>query len=307
MSHHDHPSHVHHHFDNEVQQFDADKMGMWLFLVTEIMIFAGLFCIYVLYRTHNPEIFHYGHTFLNKNLGAANTLILLTSSLTMAWGVRAAQLSQKKLLLTMLALTMLCAFAFLGIKYVEYSSKFEHGTLYGDRYVWQGEHGTEHSADGISMADAAQAAMEARSTEAAVPLETHDLAAHEAGQPAAAGADAAALPMEVPKSDFAVAPEGSQGFEIRSPAELGAEKDAAKHDIPQPAKAHLFFSIYFIMTGLHGIHVVIGIICIFIIFMYSARGAYNSTYYTPVDMVGLYWHLVDLIWIYLFPLLYLVD
>ena len=304
MSHHDHPSHVHHHFDNEVQQYDADKMGMWLFLVTEIMIFAGLFCAYVIYRTHNPEIFHYGHTFLDKTLGALNTLILLTSSLTMAWGVRAAQLSQRKVLLTMLGLTMLCAFGFLGIKYIEYSKKFEHGTLYGDRYTWQsedGEHGAGHGTEAISMADAARAAAEARTAEAVVPPETPDITA-----PEAAGGTTS-LPMEVPKSKFAIAPEGPAGFTANEQQIAKAELEAHHPEIPQPAKAHLFFSIYFIMTGLHGIHVVIGIICIFTIFVFSARGAYDSTYYTPVDLVGLYWHLVDLIWIYLFPLLYLVD
>lgn len=163
MSHHDHPSHVHHHFENEVQQFDSDKMGMWLFLVTEIMIFAGLFCAYIIYRTHNPEIFHYGHQFLDKQLGALNTLILLTSSLTMAWGVRAAQLSQKKTLLTMLALTMLCAFGFLIIKYFEYSAKIHHGTLYGDRYVWQtDEHGGEHGASGDEAHSMAEAVADAQ-------------------------------------------------------------------------------------------------------------------------------------------------
>jgi cytochrome c oxidase subunit 3 len=307
MSHHDHPSHVHHHFENEVQQFDSDKMGMWLFLVTEIMIFAGLFCVYVLYRTHNPEIFHYGHSFLDKNMGALNTLILLTSSLTMAWGVRAAQLSQKKTLLTMLGLTMILAFGFLVVKYFEYSAKFEHGTLYGDRYTWQSDHNGEYSSEGISMADAAQAAAEARKQEALAPPPVHDMATHEAGHPAQPGSTDSSLAMEVPKSNFAIAPEGPGGFVANEQELAKAESKGHKADFPQPAKAHLFFSIYFIMTGLHGIHVVIGIICIFIIFLYSARGAYNSTYYTPVDLVGLYWHLVDLIWIYLFPLLYLVD
>jgi len=279
---------------------------MWLFLVTEIMIFAGLFCAYVLYRTHNPEIFHYGHTFLDKNLGAANTLILLTSSLTMAWGVRAAQLSQKKILLTMLALTMLCAFGFLGIKYVEYKAKFDHGTLYGDRYTWQPAHGEEHGTEGVSMEDAARAAADAAAAEASAPPVPHDMAVHEAGHPAEAGAGAGG-PMEVPKSNFAIAPEGPSGFTVNEAQIARAEAREHKSEVDQPAKAHLFFSIYFIMTGLHGIHVVIGIICIFTIFVFSARGAYNTTYYTPVDLVGLYWHLVDLIWIYLFPLLYLVD
>ena len=302
MSHHDHPSHVHHHFENEVQQFDSDKMGMWLFLVTEIMIFAGLFCAYVIYRTHNPEIFHYGHQFLDKTWGAINTLVLLTSSLTMAWAVRAAQLSQQKLLLTMLGLTMLWAFGFLGIKYVEYGSKIKHGTLYGDRYVWQTDHHGAHeddhadehgddlaqgNADGHSIIEAAQDAYAAR--DAAVAAGT------------AVGTTNAS--MELPSSQFAPAPAGADNFTVN---EAEAEA-AAPHETPQPAKAHLFFSIYFIMTGLHGIHVVIGIICIFTIFVFSLRGAYNTTYYTPVDLVGLYWHLVDLIWIYLFPLLYLVD
>lgn len=291
MSHHDHPSHVHHHFENETQQFDSDKMGMWLFLVTEIMIFAGLFCAYIIYRTHNPEIFHYGHQFLDKTWGAINTLVLLTSSLTMAWAVRAAQLSQKKTLLTMLSLTLLCAFAFLGIKYVEYSEKISHGTLYGNRYVWQSDHG-KHAGE------------EAHAEEAA----TEEVAATPAANDAGAEGDMTTnASMEAPSSQFAPAPEGPSGFAVDG-QEADSEPAAGAHaEMDQPAKAHLFFSIYFIMTGLHGIHVVIGIICIFTILVLSARGAYNSTYYTPVDLVGLYWHLVDLIWIYLFPLLYLVD
>ena len=304
MSHHDHPSHVHHHFENEVQQFDSDKMGMWLFLVTEIMIFAGLFCAYIIYRTHNPEIFHYGHLFLDKTWGAVNTLVLLTSSLTMAWGVRAAQLSQKKTLLLMLGLTMACAFGFLGIKYIEYSSKFDHGTLYGSRYVWQTGHHGEHGADVAGHAGDEHSADEHAEDGHA---DTADAMSTDASAEAAAGMETTNASMDMPASKFAPAPEGPSGFEMKSEEEKAAAAEQAKHDFPQPAKAHLFFSIYFIMTGLHGIHVVIGIIAIFIIFLLSARGAYNSTYYTPVDMVGLYWHLVDLIWIYLFPLLYLVD
>ncbi|MCB1218793.1 cytochrome c oxidase subunit 3 [bacterium] len=193
----------------------------------------------------------------------------------------------------MLGLTMACAFGFLGIKYVEYSAKIHHGTLYGDRYVWQtDEHGGEHGASGdeAEMHSLAEAAQDAN----AVHLDAM-----------AGGTQLTDASMKLPSSQYAPAPAGPEGFDINEPAEAKAEE--ATHKFEQPAKAHLFFSIYFIMTGLHGIHVVIGIICIFVIFVLSAKGAYNSTYYTPVDLVGLYWHLVDLIWIYLFPLLYLVD
>ncbi|NUQ61618.1 MAG: cytochrome c oxidase subunit 3 family protein [Pirellulales bacterium] len=227
-----------HHYQSYKQQFEAGKLGMWIFLLTEILLFGGLFCAYAVYRANHPEIFIYAHHFLDKNLGAINTAVLIFSSFTMAWGVRCAQLNQRKLLMVMLSLTLLCACGFLGIKYVEYKHKWEDGLLWAGKY-----HPVEH----------------------------------------AEPADHAARPPGRPEAQSALQrPEG-------------------------PRYAGIFFSIYFMMTGLHGLHVLAGMAAIAWILVRAANGHFNSHYFGPVDYVGLYWHLVDLIWIYLFPLLYLIH
>src|SRR5262245_10630971 len=134
MSQHASP-HLQHHFDTEEQQFDAGKLGIWLFLATEVLLFGGLFVAYAIYRANHPEIFVYAHQFLDKILGGTNTVILLCSSLTMAWAVRAAQLGQRRLLVVLLSLTLLGGFGFMGIKYAEYKAKWEHGLLPGTHFA----------------------------------------------------------------------------------------------------------------------------------------------------------------------------
>ena len=269
----EHPPQLQHHFETVGQQFDAGKLGMWLFLATEILLFGGLFCAYAVYRANHPEIFEYAHTFLDPVLGGTNTVVLLCSSLTMAWAVRAAQLGQQRLLRVLLALTILGGFGFMGIKYVEYKAKWEHGLLWGTRYAphveGEGAHGTE-------PAPAAPAAV--------VPA-----------TPQGTGADRTTIapPAQGPSGTVAEAPhdEGSHG---------------AAHPA-RPNNVQIFFGIYFLMTGLHGIHVVLGMAAIGWILKRSFRGDFGPQYFTPVDFVGLYWHLVDLIWIFLFPLLYLIH
>ncbi len=122
------------HFETPEQQYAAGKLGMWIFLLTEILLFGGLFCAYAVYRANHPEIFVYAHQFLDKNLGAINTAVLILSSLTMAWGVRCAQRDQQRGLVLCLVITLICACGFLGIKYVEYKAKWEHGLLWASRY-----------------------------------------------------------------------------------------------------------------------------------------------------------------------------
>ncbi len=256
------PPHLAHHFDTPTQQFESGKLGMWLFLGTELLMFGGLFCAYSIFRANQPEIFAYAHGFLDVKLGAINTVVLICSSFTMAWGVRAAQRGQRKLLVAMLSLTLFCAFAFLGIKYVEYTHKIRRGLMWGTNYRSQ-EHG--------AMASPSES-----------PLPT-------------------TLPSPAPAPravDRSVVPLAASG-----PAGL-----AAPHPQPSvPANPHLFFGIYFAMTGLHGIHVLAGIAVIGWLVFGAVRGAYGPEYFTPVDLVGLYWHVVDLIWIFLFPLLYLIH
>lgn len=301
MSHgHGHDPHLAHHFETKQQQFEAAKIGMWLFLATEILFFGGLFCAYAVYRANHPEIFLYGHQFLDKYMGGINTVVLLISSFTMAWGVRAAQIGNKKQLVTLLAITILCAFGFLGIKYVEYKSKWEHGLLWARSYNPQHEAATGHGSaadSGTARAHAASTSGAATADTAAARVDSAALAASSASATAsatasAAGAERTALPT--PR---------------RGPPGLAAVvMDNAHHgERSEPENAQIFFSIYFAMTGLHGIHVLVGIGLLLWLLVRASRGEFGPGYYTPVDLVGLYWHLVDLIWIYLFPLLYLIH
>jgi len=317
----DRPDYVHHHFETEQQQFDSDKLGMWLFLVTEILLFGGLFCAYAYYRANHPEIFIYAHKYLDKTLGGINTVVLIASSLTMAWAVRAAQLKQRRLLVLMLCLTLLGAFTFLGIKAVEYNQKWKHGLLWGTRYQPQlhEEHGTEPAPAESEPADEALAGTapdmpaEAGTAEGA-EQQTAEAAAAEAGEqaePAVPEIPADAPPTYIPKDaegnlilDHTALPQTADG-----PAGLAFEPTVTGHHefVEQPQNVHIFFGIYFAMTGLHALHVIIGIIAIFVMLVLTLRGRFDSGYFTPVDLTGLYWHLVDLIWIFLFPLLYLIH
>ncbi len=210
---HEQPTYLAHHFDTPAQQFDAAKLGMWIFIVTEILMFGGLFVAYAVFKNHEPQVFVAAHHMLDKRLGALNTVVLLFSSLMAALAVRSAQTNNKGLTTAMLLATLGFAGGFLVIKFFEYSAKFEHGLL-------PGRHFTAH----------------------------------------------------------AVHPE-----------------------------TNIFFGVYFMMTGVHGLHVVIGIGLILWVLLRANKGEFSSRYFAPVEGVGLYWHLVDLIWIYLFPLLYLVG
>jgi cytochrome c oxidase subunit 3 len=224
-----------HQFDTREQQFQSGKLGMWLFLVTEILLFSGLFCVYAVYRAAHPEVFIYAHKYLDIPLGALNTAVLIFSSFTMAWAVRSAQRGKKRALTVLLSITLACAFVFLGVKFVEYDHKWKEGLLWGERFN---------------------------------PVETNN----QADSNAAADSN----------SRSPVSPE-------------------------RPRNVHLFFSIYFLMTGLHGLHVIAGMVVIGWILRRARRGEFSPDYFAPVDYAGLYWHLVDVIWIYLFPLLYLIH
>ncbi len=205
---------VAHQFDDMEQQRESASLGMWLFLVTEIMFFGGLFTGYTVYRWMFPEAFAAASHHLNVSLGAVNTAVLICSSLTMAMAVRGAQLGKRNTQVVFLVLTIVLGAAFLGIKAVEYSHKFH-----------------EHLAPGSSFA-----------------------------------------------------------FEG-----------------PHAAQARIFFSFYFAMTGMHALHMVIGIVILAVLVWMARRGRFSADYYAPVEMTGLYWHFVDIVWIFLFPLLYLIG
>ena len=205
-------------FDTAEQQKDASTLGMWIFLITEIMFFGGMFAAYTIYRTWYPTVFAVASTSLNAPIGALNTCILLLSSFTMVMAVRAGPLGSQKAIIWFLIFTLIFGFAFLGVKAYEWNEKFE-----------------EHHIPG----------------QAAFHLEG--------------------------------LPQSEQGH------------------------AQLFFSLYFAMTGLHALHMVIGVGILSFLIWKAKQGVYSATYFTPVDVAGLYWHFVDVIWIFLFPLLYLID
>jgi cytochrome c oxidase subunit 3 len=224
----EHDPHHQHHFTTMEQQFDTSKIGMWLFLVTEVLTFGGLFAGFGLMQNRYPQEFLEAHEHLIRWQGTLNTIVLLVSSFTMVKAVAAARQAQSSKTVRYLALTILCAFIFLGVKYFEYTHKFEEGLFPGKWYQVQ-------ATDTVKVVDPI--------TNKVIP---------------------------------------SPGYKT-------------------------FFSFYFMMTGLHGLHIVIGIGLLTWVLLRARKGEFNANYYTPVDLVGLFWHLVDLIWIYLFPLYYLIT
>ena len=206
--------HVAHHFDDAEQQRQASTLGMWVFLAQEVMFFGGLFTLYVVYRTLHPEGFAHASHHLDVRLGATNTAVLITSSLTMALGVWASQMDRRRLLLLCIAVTALLGAVFLGIKSYEYWHKFHEHLVPGPNFVWDG---------------------------------------------------------------------------------------------PEAHTAEIFFSLYFALTGLHALHMVIGLGIMAWLFWMAWSGRVGSAYHAPVEISGLYWHFVDIVWIFLFPLLYLIG
>jgi cytochrome c oxidase subunit 3 len=231
-----------HHYDTPVQQFEAAKLGMWLFLAQEVLFFSGLFVAYGVFRVNYPEAWEAGSAQLDRIIGGFNTCVLLISSFTAAMAVRSAQLGDRKWTSYNLLITMVCAGAFLVIKYFEYKAKVDHGLLPGDI-----------QAGGFS------------SILAEYGVYFHPDLHH-----------------------------------------IHPWRDDMTHVTAMPAMTHVFFGIYFVLTGLHGVHVAVGIGVIAWVWIRNQRGEFNKDYWTPVDIVALYWHLVDLVWIYLFPLLYLI-
>jgi cytochrome c oxidase subunit 3 len=293
---HRHDKNLAHHFDTPLQQFDAGKLGIWLFLTTEILLFSGMFCAYAVYRHNHPEVFEYADHWLNPTLGGLNTLVLIFSSFTMAWAVRAAQLGQQKLLVRLLTITLLCGVVFLGVKFVEYKDKWQHATLPGAFYD------PKHAPGGGHHAAAGSAGEGVTSAPASTP----------APGTSPASASAAKLTLVLPPLPMVGPDAALQNQSQIPPAAIGPRGVAANVTEPlelpgEPANVQVFFGIYFVMTGLHALHVIAGMAVIAWILRRSIRGDFGPEFFNPVDFTGLYWHLVDLIWIFLFPLLYLIH
>jgi cytochrome c oxidase subunit 3 len=222
----EHATHVEglaHHFVSMEQQKEAGMVGMWLFLLTEVMFFGGLFLAYTIYRTIYPQGFLYGSHLLNVPLGGTNTVVLIVSSLTMAMGVYYSQKGDRKKLIGFLTVTLLLGLAFLVIKYFEYSSKIN-----------------DHLFPAVGF--------------------------------------------------YAPVTDGPHGV----PLEL------------QP-QVRVFLWIYFLMTGLHAVHMIVGAGILITLILMAWKGKFTKNYNSPVEISGLYWHFVDIVWIFLFPLLYLTG
>lgn len=375
-----HDPNLAHHFNSMEQQFESGKLGMWVFLATEILMFGGLFCAYAIYRGNNPEIFLFAHQALDTNLGAINTAVLLASSFTMAVGVKAASQGKQKLLLWMLAVTFLGGIGFMTIKTVEYAAKWDKGLWVGPRNVFYGnsdgfetpekkrlaedkaidyienhghesaDHGKDghgkddHSKDGhaaeAETGDHAEHGSAEEHHAEAQEADAHETEAQEAEVPEptaalaqAPGSVGAPVWPPVPADRMSLPAPVNQAAATRAsflnPAPVvgtleGMISGSAKQQVQEadgPKKypgfenlspldqerTHIFFQIYFVMTGLHGLHVLIGMGLIAWVFLAAIKSPFGPSYYAPVDIVGLYWHLVDLIWIFLFPLLYLIH
>jgi cytochrome c oxidase subunit 3 len=271
---HGHPPHLAHHFHTPGQQFQSAVFGMWLFLATEILLFGGLFCAYAVYRGNHPEVFVHAHHYLDRNLGAINTIILLISSFTMAAAVWAVQHGRQRMLVGMLVATLVCAGGFIGIKAVEYQHKWQHGLLWGKYYQPQ-----QHDSPATTPAEEVPASAEpAAEVPAAAPAPTDD----------------------GPHETFRAPSPGPTGLVPPGPT-------TPEEHVQEAQNVRMFFSVYFGMTGLHGLHVIAGMIAIAWVLVGALQGRFSPAYFTPVPMVGLYWHVVDLIWIYLFPLFYLIH
>jgi cytochrome c oxidase subunit 3 len=206
-------AHLAHHFESLEKQAHAARLGMWLFLATEVLLFTALFAAYGVYRFLYAETFAEASRHIETWIGLVNTIVLVTSSFTVATGLHFATRGQGRRTAIFFGLSVLLALTFLAFKYVEYSHHFAEGQLPGRFYSYEG---------------------------------------------------------------------------VQGPG------------------ASLFFTLYFLITGLHGIHVVIGMTVLSVVGVQSWRGRYDASYHVPVELAGLYWHLVDLIWIFVFPLIYLI-
>jgi cytochrome c oxidase subunit 3 len=223
-----------HHFETVDQQREAGSFGMWIFLLTEIMFFGGMFFAYLLYRNWYYAAFASASETLSIQIGTANTAILITSGFFMALGVWAAEVRKQKMLVWTLILTTVFGLAFLGFKYDEYYAKY-----------------VEHHIPGASF----------------------DI------------------------KDFVNPP--------INPRTHKPLTDPIPPDMAQ--RTQIFFFLYFAMTGMHALHMIIGVGILFWLIRRSIRGDFTSGYVAPIENFGLYWHFVDIVWLFLYPLLYLIN
>ncbi|MEO6437367.1 MAG: cytochrome c oxidase subunit 3 [Tepidisphaeraceae bacterium] len=282
------------------------KVAIWLFLASEVMFFIGLLATYIIFRSGSPKIFAEHAAALSKPLAGNNTLVLIFSSLTMALAVDAAQKGSKNRTIICLAITVLCAFGFMGIKYKEYSDKFTHYTVVareadGKVFVYDG-HLAEKTSDALKLTHAHRMAMPADG-----PFNIHWMSAQGVKTVAAMQAKETGHDDDhaTPTTAGAAAPNATHADATH--ADHGGDYTLPRSTISQaitygPWK-NIFYACYFATTGVHGLHVVGGIVALGLLLGHALRGKLLPAH---TEYIGLYWHFVDLVWIFLFPLLYLI-
>lgn len=277
-----------HQFEDMKQQEESVSIGMWMFLVQEIMFFGGLFTVYLVFRSRFPMAFAAGSNHLNAFWGGLNTLVLIVSSLTMALTVYYAQKSKRNMQVLLIILTMIFGATFLGVKVVEYTDKYNSGLI---------------PVDGLNK-KAKEGAKKEETASLTLPFETKAAAA-EAKE---GSKEAYVNPRgEFLWSDMSLAVMAQKENTLTESEKIGyfsnGELDANKFR----DKVRIFYWIYFVMTGLHALHMIVGLGIMTWLLWKAWRGTFSADYYSPVEISGLYWHFVDIVWIFLFPLLYLLG
>lgn len=287
--HHFHPPGLQHQFEDMAQQRDSTTIGMWAFLAQEIMFFGGAFTAYMVFRGQYPMAFAAASNHLDVTMGAINTVVLIVSSLTMALTVYFAQKGNRNMQVLMLLLTLVFGTTFLVVKYFEYKDKWSHG------FVPVAGWNMKMTGDDAHHAEPAKGG------------EHHGLAVDEEYKKS----DAYHLKEkrgEFRWADSSLAEYAEKKGVLTSYEKIGYYDSQGKLD-PQKfeSKVRIFFFIYFAMTGLHALHMIIGIGLLLWILMRAWRNEFSIDYFAPVELFGLYWHFVDIVWIFLFPLLYLLG
>ncbi|MEZ5422302.1 MAG: cytochrome c oxidase subunit 3 [Pyrinomonadaceae bacterium] len=286
-----------HQFGDMGQQEESVSLGMWLFLAQEIMFFGGLFTAYLVMRSKYPLAFASGSNHLDAFLGGANTLVLIVSSLTMALTVYYAEKGNRNMQVGLIVVTMLFGLTFLGIKAYEYTDKYNHGLvpMAGlNRKVKANAATTEHvglvlpGETTVSASEAKPGAEPYVNPYGEFQWHEYELVQHMMDKQRAE-----------PSGHYLTYNE--QLTYSTSPGSLVLDKDKFRD------KVRIFFYIYFVMTGLHALHMIIGLGVMAWLLWMAFKGTFSAEYFSPVEMSGLYWHFVDIVWIFLFPLLYLLG
>jgi cytochrome c oxidase subunit 3 len=281
---HHHPPGLQHQFEDMGQQEESVSIGMWMFLVQEIMFFGGLFTAYLVFRSRYPMAFAAGSNHLDAFWGGLNTIVLIVSSLTMALTVYYAQKGNRQLQVILIVLTMLFGAVFLGVKAIEYSAKYNDGLV---------------PVTGLNKKVRAEAGEHAAAAETKPCYEVSHGGSGEHHYVNPKG--------EFQWTDCSLVKLAQDHNYLTSAEKVGyysnGEIDANKFR----DRVRMFYWIYFVMTGLHALHMIVGLGLMAWLLYKAWRRTFSAEYYMPVEMAGLYWHFVDIVWIFLFPLLYLLG